>query len=53
MPIPDQQWNTVSPTEFPWEQEAFDDIKLNAPPGTVAAWSNFEFVAPNGSIYEV
>ena len=53
MPISDQQWNTVSPTEFPWEQEAFDYIKLNAPTGTVAAWSNFEFVAPNGSIYEV
>ena len=53
MPISDKQWTVVSPTEFPWEQEAFDYIKLNAPSGTVAAWSNFEFVAPNGSIYEV
>lgn len=53
MPILDKQWNVVSPTEFPWEQEAFDYIKAHAPSGTVAAWSNFEFVAPNGSIYEV
>lgn len=53
LPIPDRQWITVSPTEFPWEQEAFDYIKANAPSGVVGAWSNFDFVAPNGSICEV
>lgn len=53
MPIPDKQWIVVSPTEFPWEQDAFDFIKEKAPSGTVGAWSNFEFVTPNGAIYEV
>lgn len=43
----------MAPSEFPWEQEALDFIKEKAGPGVIHAWSNFEFVAPGGNIYEV
>ena len=47
-------WTTASPSQFPWEQEALDFVRQNLPPmANVHVWSNFEFVADNGSIYEV
>lgn len=52
MPIPDNQWISVAPTEFPHEQEAFDFIKRHARE-VVGAWSNFEFVTPEGKVYEI
>lgn len=52
MAIPVDRWSTVSPTEFPHEQEAFDFIKEQAR-GVVWAWSNFEFIEPRGKVYEV
>jgi serine/threonine protein kinase len=52
LPIPDEQWTSVAPTEFPHEQEAFDFIKQRAKQ-VVGAWSNFEFVEHGGKIYEI
>lgn len=50
---PPKNWNTVSPSRFPWEQEALDFIheKFPASPEYLA-WTNFEFIAPDGSINE-
>lgn len=52
MPIADDNWVNVSPTEFAHEQEAFDFIKQHAS-GVARAWSNFEFVESSGKVYEV
>jgi hypothetical protein len=47
-------WHVVTPSEFPWEQGALEFIRQNLPPSAnVHVWSNFEFVADSGSIYEV
>ena len=47
-------WTTVSPSQFSWEQEALDFVRLNLPAAAnINVWSNFEFVTDNGSIYEV
>ena len=47
-------WTTVSPSHFPWEQEALDFVRQNLPTAAnIHVWSNFEFVADNGPIYEV
>jgi hypothetical protein len=47
-------WTPVSPSKFPWEQEALDFVRQSLPPmANIHVWSNFEFVADNGSIYEV
>lgn len=54
MPQPNaKNWNAISPSRFPWEQEALDFVceKFPASPDYLA-WSNFEFVAPDGSINE-
>jgi len=48
------RWTTVTHSAYSWEQEALDFIKQSLPPSSnIHAWSNFEFVADNGSIYEV
>jgi len=47
-------WTLVSPSKFPWEQEALDFVRQSPPPtANIHVCSNFEFVADNGSIYEV
>lgn len=47
-------WTTVSESEFSWEQEALNYVRENLPPNAAMhAWSNFEFVAQSGAIYEV
>ncbi len=47
-------WTEVAPSRFPWEREALAFLKAgltNHEPWR--AWTNFEFVAENGSINEV
>ena len=45
---------TLSPSRFPWEQEALDFIYQRFPPqDNYRAWTNFEFIADDGSINEV
>lgn len=47
-------WETISPSEFQWEKEALKFIKSGLPTSSLYhAWSNFEFVAENGTISEV
>ena len=54
MPDPDKQWLTLSRSRFPWEQEALDFVFERFPAqDTYRAWSNFEFIADDGSINEV
>ncbi|MDQ3647623.1 MAG: BREX system serine/threonine kinase PglW [Actinomycetota bacterium] len=54
MPAPSPHWKEITPSEFPWEREALDFIKERFPRTSAhRAWSNFEFIASDGSINEV
>ncbi|MCC5840767.1 MAG: BREX system serine/threonine kinase PglW [Opitutales bacterium] len=54
MPGSEKNWKTLSPSLFPWEQEALDFVFERFPPGDAyRAWSNFEFIADDGSINEI
>ena len=46
-------WTVVSNTPHPWEQEALDFLREQLPSEKLYAWSNFEFVADGGAIYEL
>lgn len=47
-------WTTCSPSRYPWEREALDLIQQWMPKREpYHAWSNFEFIADDGSINEV
>lgn len=47
-------WITVSESSFPWERDALDFIRSRFPNHEpYQAWSNFEFIADDGSINEV
>lgn len=47
-------WTTVSESEYPWEQEALEFVRKGLPSSSpIQAWSNFEFMAEGGAIYEV
>lgn len=48
-----KNWTVVTPSDFAHEQEALEFLRLNLGQRAVRAWSNFEFFAPNGAIYEV
>ncbi len=48
------RWKVITPSEFPWEQEAFDFIRSQLPDSDpYLAWQGFNFISDNGSIYEV
>ncbi len=48
------RWKAISPSQFPWEQDALDFIQRAMPNREpFRAYSNFEFVAEDGSINEV
>ena len=47
-------WTTVSESQFPWERDALNFIRERFPGREpYRAWSNFEFIADDGSINEV
>ena len=47
-------WIEITPSQFPWEQEALAFIRERLPDhDPYRAWSNFEFIASDGSINEV
>jgi len=47
-------WTEVEPSQFPWEREALAFLKSGLPNHEpYRAWSNFEFLAEDGSINEV
>ena len=48
------RWAEITPSEYAWEREALDYIKARLPGSEpFRAWSNFEFIAEDGSINEV
>ena len=48
------RWIEITPSEYAWEREALDYLRGRLPDGEpFRAWSNFEFVAGDGSINEV
>jgi len=50
----DKHWKSISKSRFPWEQEALDFIHADFPAqDNYVAWSNFEFIADDGSINEI
>ena len=51
---PSSNWITVAESQFPWEREALDFIRGQFPQQEpYRAWSNFEFIAGDGTISEV
>lgn len=51
---PASNWITVTESQFPWEREALDFIRRQFPAHEpYRAWSNFEFMAGDGTINEV
>lgn len=47
-------WTTISDSEYPWEQDALAFVRKGLPSSSpIQAWSNFEFMAEGGAIYEV
>jgi len=54
MPLSSERWKEVSPSQLAWEREALDIIRQGLPDcEPYRAWSNFEFIADDGSINEV
>lgn len=54
MAMTSDRWRVITPSQFPWEQDALDFIRGLLPDhDPYRAWSNFEFIATDGSINEV
>jgi serine/threonine protein kinase len=54
MPPSEKHWKTMARSQFSWEQDALDFIHERFPAqDNYRAWSNFEFIADDGSINEV
>ena len=48
------RWTEITSSEYAWEHEALEFLKARLPDGEpFRAWSNFEFIAGDGSINEV
>src|SRR5690348_2160327 len=48
------RWKIITPSKFEWERRALDFIRNGLPDhDPYRAWSNFEFQAPDGALYEV
>ncbi len=49
-----KSWITVAESKYPWERDALDFLRQKFPThDPYRAWSNFEFIADDGSINEV
>lgn len=49
-----KNWTTVAESSFPWEREAHELVRAQFPPHEpYRAWTNFEFIAEDGSVNEV
>lgn len=47
-------WTNISESEYPWERDALAFIRNGLPSSSpIQVWSNFEFMAEGGAIYEV
>ena len=48
------RWTEITPSQYAWEREALQFLKTRLPDHEpFRAWSNFEFIAEDGSINEV
>jgi len=48
------RWKEITPSEFPWEREALDFVRVGLPDHEpFRAWSNFTFIGRDGSLNEV
>jgi hypothetical protein len=48
------RWKIITPSKFEWERRGLDFIRQGLPDhDPYRAWSNFEFQAGDGAIYEV
>jgi hypothetical protein len=49
-----ERWKEVTPSQFPWEREALAFVRERlGDHEPYRAWSNFEFIADDGAIYEI
>ncbi len=47
------RWNTITPSQYPWERTALDFIRDGLPDhDPYRAWSNFELRSADGAVYE-
>lgn len=47
-------WNIITPSQYEWERRGLDFVRAGLPNhDPYRAWSNFEFQAGDGAIYEV
>jgi serine/threonine protein kinase len=54
MTLTNTRWKVITPSRFPWEQDALEFVRNDLPDlDPYCAWSNFEFIAEDGSICEV
>jgi len=54
MPLSLTRWHPITESSYPWEQDALDFVRERLPDQEpYHAWSNFEFIADQGSVYEV
>ncbi len=54
MEVNSPRWREITRSEFPWEREALAFVRERLPDHEpYRAWSNFEFIALDGSINEV
>src|SRR5262245_23159127 len=48
------RWHPITESAYPWEQDALDFVRERLPDqDPYHAWSNFEFIADDGSVNEV
>lgn len=54
MDVTSPRWLAITDSEFPWEREALAFVRAGLPDHEpYRVWSNFEFIADDGSINEV
>ncbi len=48
------RWTEITPSQYPWERDALAFLRQRLPDHEpYRVWSNFEFIAGDGSINEV
>ena len=49
-----KNWVTIAESSFPWERDALEFVRSQFPDHEpFRAWSNFEFIADDGSVNEI
>ena len=50
MAMGQERWKVITPSEFSWEQEAFDYLRANLPDADPClAWQGFNFIMQTGN----